>query len=73
MRSFFGSVILVLFVNSTASGEENIDSLPTEELITKLTEESNQGIGSHTSASVTGFLAIDDEPRFRKIGSGCKS
>jgi len=65
MRSFFGSVILLLLANSTAFGEGTLDSLPTEELITKLTEESNQGIGSHTSASATGFLAIDDEPRFQ--------
>ena len=51
-------------MNSPASGEGEQESLSTEELITKLTEESNQGIGSDATAWASGFLAIDDEPRF---------
>ena len=39
-------------------------ALPLEDLISKLQEESAQGIGSHTTALASGFLAIDDEPRF---------
>ena len=62
--AFFSSIILVLLVNSPASGEGELGSLAIEDLITKLTEESNQGIGSHATAWASGFLAIDDEPRF---------
>lgn len=64
MRAFFSSIMLVLLVNSTASGEVELGSLSTEDLITQLTEESNQGIGSHATAWASGFVAIDDEPRF---------
>ena len=61
IRAFF---MLVLLVNSPAFAEGEQESIPTEDLITKLTEESNQGIGSHTTAWASGFMAIDDEPRF---------
>lgn len=62
---FFGSVILLLLVISTAFGKEELGLLTTEDLITQLTEESNQGIGSHTTALATGFVATDDTPRFQ--------
>jgi hypothetical protein len=64
IRVLFNTAILLFLASATVSGEQVLDSLPTEELITKLTEESNQGIGSHTTAWASGFLAIDDEPRF---------
>lgn len=64
IRGFLRVLMLVLIVNSTVYGEVELGSLSTEDLITKLTEESNQGIGSHATAWASGFLAIDDEPRF---------
>ncbi len=39
-------------------------AMQTEDLISKFQEESDQGIGSHTTAIASGFVAIDDEPRF---------
>lgn len=64
IRGFLRAIMLVFIVNSPAYGEGELGALSTEDLITKLTEESNQGIGSHATAWASGFLAIDDEPRF---------
>ncbi len=41
-----------------------LGSLPAEDLIAKLQDESAQGIGTHATALASGFMAIDDEPRF---------
>ena len=64
VNALLNRTILLFLATATVSGAQALDSLPTDELITRLTEESNQGIGSHTTAWASGFLAIDDEPRF---------
>jgi hypothetical protein len=53
-----------LIVSPPVYGEGELESFASEDLITKLTDESNQGIGSHATAWASGFLAMDDEPRF---------
>lgn len=63
--TFSIGVILILLMSFSAFGEGLTESLSTEDLISKLTEESNQGIGSNAAALVSGFLAIDDQPRFQ--------
>src|SRR5439155_18821425 len=48
-----------------AGASPPLEKLTTEKLIDKLQEESAQGIGTHATAWASGFLAIDEEPRFR--------
>jgi hypothetical protein len=42
-----------------------LDKLAVKELIDKLREESEEGVGSHSTAWVSAFLASDEEPQFR--------
>jgi hypothetical protein len=43
---------------------QDFSSATTQDLIAKLQDESNQGIGTHATAWASGFMAIDDEPKF---------
>jgi hypothetical protein len=47
-----------------AAPAQDLSFVATEDLIAKLQKESNQGIGTHETAWATGFMAIDDEPKF---------
>jgi hypothetical protein len=47
-----------------AEPAQDLPSVATEDLIAKLQDESNQGIGTHTTAWASGFMAINDEPKF---------
>jgi hypothetical protein len=66
-------LVFGLFLLHSVKGDDStpsqsvqaLDSVTTEDLITKLQEESNQGIGTHTTAWAEGFMAIDEEPKFR--------
>jgi hypothetical protein len=43
----------------------DLSKLKVTELVDKLQEESEEGIGTHSTASASGFLANDEEPQFR--------
>ena len=47
-----------------ADPARDLSSVATEDLITKLQNESSQGIGTHETAWASGFMAINDEPKF---------
>jgi hypothetical protein len=49
---------------TAADSAQELSSVATEDLIAKLQDESNQGIGTHTTAWASGFMAINDEPKF---------
>ncbi len=46
------------------SDREKPQDLKTSELIHRLRDISDEGIGTHSTAWASGFLAIDEEPRF---------
>jgi hypothetical protein len=46
-------------------GEPPFEKRTTAELIDELQEESEQGVGTHATAWVSGFLPLDEEPEFR--------
>jgi predicted nuclease with RNAse H fold len=45
-------------------GDVPLEKLTVEQLIAKLQEESEQGIGTHATAWASGFIAVDEEPQF---------
>ncbi len=49
----------------TSDSVQSLKALTSADLITKLQEESNEGIGFDTMAWASGFIAIDEEPQFR--------
>ena len=51
--------------NAGLDAKAALDKLTVDELIAKLQEESEQGIGTHATAWASGFIAIDEEPQFR--------
>jgi hypothetical protein len=67
--------VVVLLVLSASGGRsqqpgkpapdrEKLQDLKTRELIDRLRDISDEGIGTHSTAWAGGFLAIDEEPRF---------
>lgn len=50
---------------SATPSPEDLSKVPTEDLIPKLQEISQPGIGTHPTAWATAFIAIDDQPAFR--------
>jgi hypothetical protein len=48
-----------------APDREKLQDVKTSELIDRLRDISDEGIGTHSTAWADGFLAIDEEPRFR--------
>lgn len=52
-------------VSATPPPVEDLSKVPMEDLISKLQEISQPGIGTHPTAWATAFIAIDDQPEFR--------
>jgi hypothetical protein len=70
-RIILFSVVAVVLCRLTLTAEtqpadtvQALGPLSMEDLITKLQDESSQGIGTHESALASGFMAINDQPKF---------
>jgi hypothetical protein len=59
------ALLLAQDCSATNPGSPAVAACSDQELIDRLQEETDEGIGSHSTAWVSGFLAIDEKPQFR--------